>query len=187
MGNDKLQQKGRKRKQEKREKEKKKKKRPHPNGHAKNVKKCKKKQNQKNKNKSAQKDTRGADGPGRRQQRQQGRRRLGAPGGGGGGAREGAHPRGGAARGAARGAKGATMTECPRDTLHSKVWAQCAIMHTALPLQAELTKLPLSGKGQAVTVRWSRNTALKSRRHWRRRPEHISFAHLELQRMCARR
>ena len=31
--------------------------------------------------------------------------------------------------------------------------AQCAIMHTALPLQAESTKLPLSSRGQAVTVR----------------------------------
>ena len=31
--------------------------------------------------------------------------------------------------------------------------AQYAIMHTALPLQAESTKLPLSGRGEAVTVR----------------------------------
>ena len=31
--------------------------------------------------------------------------------------------------------------------------APCARMHTALPLQAESTKLPLSSKGQAVTVR----------------------------------
>ena len=46
------------------------------------------------------------------------------------------------------------MTECPRDLLHSKVW-RSARMHTALPLQAESTKLPLSGKGQAVTVLWS--------------------------------
>ena len=38
------------------------------------------------------------------------------------------------------------MTECPRDTLHSKSVAQCANMHTALPLQAEWTKLPLSGR-----------------------------------------
>ena len=32
--------------------------------------------------------------------------------------------------------------------------AQCATMHTALPLQAESTKLP-PGRGHAVTVRWS--------------------------------
>ena len=32
--------------------------------------------------------------------------------------------------------------------------AQCARTHTVLPLQAEPTKLPLSGRGQAVTVHW---------------------------------
>ena len=87
------------------------------------------------------------------------------------------------------------MTECPRDTLHSKSVAQCANMDTALPLQAEWTKLPLSGRGQAVTVRGQlkkKQATLETRpsrlrRHWRRRPQHISFAHLELQRMCARR
>ena len=47
--------------------------------------------------------------------------------------------------------------------------AQCARMHTALPLQTESTKLPLSGRGQAVTVRWSAER--KNRRHWRRRPQ----------------
>ena len=45
------------------------------------------------------------------------------------------------------------MKECPRDILHSIGVAQCAIMHTALPLQAESTKLPQSGRGQAVTER----------------------------------
>ena len=33
--------------------------------------------------------------------------------------------------------------------------AQYGRMHTALPLQAESTELPLTGRGQAVTVRWS--------------------------------
>ena len=69
--------------------------------------------------------------------------------------------------------------------------AQCATVHTALPLQAESTKLPLSGRGQAVTARGQlkeKQATLETppssvRRHWRRHPEHISFAHLKLQRM----
>ena len=51
--------------------------------------------------------------------------------------------------------------------------AQCARMHTALPLQAESAELPLTGRGQAVTVRWS--TERKNRRRGRRHPEHNSF------------
>ena len=47
--------------------------------------------------------------------------------------------------------------------------AQCARMHTALQLQAESTKLPLSGRGHAVTVRGQLRE--KNRRHWRRRPQ----------------
>ena len=47
--------------------------------------------------------------------------------------------------------------------------AQCARMHTALPLQAESTGLPLTGRGQAVSARWS--TERENRRHSRRRPQ----------------
>ena len=42
---------------------------------------------------------------------------------------------------------------CPKGVTSFESVAQCAIMHTALPLQAESTKLPLSGRGEAVTVR----------------------------------
>ena len=45
------------------------------------------------------------------------------------------------------------MTRCPRVLLHSKVWRSAPSCTRLCPCRQESTKLPLSGRGEAVTVR----------------------------------
>ena len=84
----------------------------------------------------------------------------------------------------------------PFDDRMSEVYTsfESVAQYTALPLQAESTKLPLLGRGQAVTVRGQlkeKQATLETppsslRRHWRRHPEHISVTHTSSSKGCVR-
>ena len=70
------------------------------------------------------------------------------------------------------------MTECPRHTLHSKVWRSAP----------SCTRLCRVDQAATIRQRSGRHCTLVNReKKQATRLEHLSFAHLELQRMCARR
>ena len=76
------------------------------------------------------------------------------------------------------------MTECPKEVLHSKVWRSAPACTRLCHCRQSRPSCNYQAEVRPSLYVWSTET--KNRRHCRRRPEHISFALLELHRMCAR-
>ena len=77
------------------------------------------------------------------------------------------------------------MTRCPRVLLHSKVWRSAPSCTRLCHCRQSRPSCHYQTRISGRHCTWS--TERKNRRHWRRRPENMTFAHLELERMCARR